>query len=53
MKALVDRTINVLEKTIRDGKATVAMKKQLTAAHVSRLGARSRIIANSSRRRID
>ena len=53
MKALVDTMINVLEKMIHDGKATAATKKQLAAALVSQPGARSQIIANSSRRRID
>ena len=53
MKALVDRMINVLEKTIYDRKATMAMKKQLAMAHVSQPDARSRMIANSLRRKID
>ena len=53
MKALVDRTINVLEKAIHNRKATTAMKKQLAMAHVSQPNARSRMIANSLRRKID
>ena len=53
MKALVNRTINVLKKTIHDGETSVATKKRLTVAHVSQPDTRSRMIANSSRRKID